>query len=234
MGATAWVEDLRAVAFDLDNTLWAVEPVIARAEARLQEWLATHCPRIASAVSVDAMRAAREALAQAEPHNAHDFTYLRITTLERLAREHGYEPAIAARAFEVFFAARNEVDPFAEVHVALARLRERYALATLSNGNADLGRIGMDHLFQVSLNARQIGAGKPHPRCFERLATELDLPPGAILYVGDDPWLDVHAARASGLKTAWMNRSGHAWPGTIESADLVVRDCAELAARLGA
>ncbi len=234
MGATAWLEQVRAVAFDLDNTLWEVEPVIARAEARLQDWLAEHSPRIAAAVSVDAMRAAREALAQAEPHNAHDFTYLRIATLERLAREHGYDPGIAVHAFEVFFAARNEVDPFAEVHAALARLRERYALATLSNGNADLGRIGMDHLFQVTLNARQIGVGKPHPRCFERLAAELDLPPGAILYVGDDPWLDVHAARTSGLKTAWMNRREHVWPETIAGADLVVRDCAELAARLGA
>ena len=68
----------------------------------------------------------------------------------------------------------------------LARLRQRYRLATLSNGNADLAHIGLDQAFTVSLNARQIGAAKPHRRCFERLARELGLAPQAILHVGDD------------------------------------------------
>ena len=95
-------------------------------------------------------------------------------------------------------------------------------------------RIGLDHVFTVSLNARQIGAAKPHPRCFERLAQELALDPGAIAYVGDDPQLDVAAARAAGLRTVWMNRRAHAWPQELPPADLTVRDCAQLAAALRA
>jgi hypothetical protein len=102
----------------------------------------------------------------------------------------------------------------------------------LSNGNADLGRIGLEHLFAVSLNARQLGAAKPARQCFERLAAELALPPGELLYVGDDAHLDVLAARAAGLKTAWMNRSGAPWPAQLPPADLTVRDCLELAQRL--
>ena len=93
------------------------------------------------------MRRAREELARREPHNAHDFTYLRTAALARHAREHGYDEAVAAHAFEVFLAARCEVELFADVLPGLTRLKGRYALATLSNGNADLGRIGLEHLF---------------------------------------------------------------------------------------
>ncbi len=221
--------DIRAVAFDLDDTLWDVGPVIVRAEQRLQDWLREHCPRIVERVSREDMRAARERLARSEPHNAHDFTYLRITALATHARDCGYGEEVAARAFEVFFAARNELQLYADVQPALERLRARYRLASLSNGNADLELIGLASLFSVSLNARQIGAAKPHPRCFLQLARDLHLEPRNILYVGDDPFLDIEAARAAGLCTAWMNRSAAPWPSGLEPADLDVADCLRLA-----
>jgi 2-haloalkanoic acid dehalogenase type II len=212
------LDNVRAVAFDLDNTLWDIDPVIERAEARLHAWLHEHCPRIPERVSLADMRAAREALAREEPHNAHDFTYLRVTALARHARECGYEEEVAHRAFEVFFAARNELDLFADVRPALERLRSRYQLATFSNGNADLARVGLAEFFAVSLNARQVGVGKPHPRCFERIAEELRVAPGEIVYVGDDPVLDVEASRAAGMRSAWVNRFDQQWPDTLASS----------------
>jgi len=179
------------------------------------------------------MRAAREELARAEPHNAHDVTYLRLTALERHARECGYGAEVAARAFEVFLAARCEVEVLPDVRPGLARLGRAYTLASLSNGNADLARIGLDRAFALSLNARQIGAGKPERRCFEQLAYGLGLAPRHLLYVGDDPWLDAAAARAAGCRSAWMNRRAADWPAELAPPDLTVRDCTELAALLG-
>ncbi|MGH8258421.1 MAG: HAD family hydrolase [Steroidobacteraceae bacterium] len=224
---------IRAVAFDLDNTLWDVEPVIERAERLVIEWLHEHCPRIPERVSLADMRIAREQLIRDEPERAHDFTYIRTAALARHARECGYDEAIAERAFEVFFRARNELDLYDDVRPGLDRLSGRYALATLSNGNADLALIGFTEPFAVSLNARQIGAAKPDRRCFERLAGSLGLEPAAILYVGDDPWLDVEAARRAGLRTAWMSRRGGAWPKEIAAPDLTVSDCIALADALG-
>jgi putative hydrolase of the HAD superfamily len=227
-------DSLRAVVFDLDNTLWDVDPVIARAEELWLAWLRENCPRIPQRLSLDDMRAARLELAAREPHNAHDFTYLRITSLAQHARECGYEEGIAEQAFEIFFAARNQVEMFPDVRIALQRLRARYALGSLSNGNADLGRIGVADLFDVSLNARSIGAAKPARRCFEHLVDALHLEPQQVIYVGDDPLLDVEAARAAGLRTAWMNRTGQLWPAHLVPADIQVIDCIELADRLGA
>ncbi len=226
------LEDVRAIAFDLDNTLWDIEPVLARAERRLSEWMREHCPRIPERVSVEDMRSAREQLARDEPDRAHDLTYLRTAVLARHALACGYDEEMAARAFQVFFAARNELEPFEDVRPALRRLQMRYTLATLSNGNADLTRIGLAGLFALSLNARQIGVAKPHPRCFQRLAQDLHLDPRSILYAGDDPLLDVQAARASGLRTAWINRRGARWPSEVAAPDVTAADCLELADRL--
>jgi putative hydrolase of the HAD superfamily len=227
------LDDVRAIAFDLDNTLWDVEPVLARAEATLQAWLAEHGPRIIRQLTPQAMRRAREELAQREPHNAHDVTYLRLTALGAHAREHGYDETLAQQAFAVFLKARNEVEVFADVLPALVRLQRRFKLGSLSNGNADLKHIGLDHLFAVSLSARELGAGKPERRCFERLASELDCRAHQILYVGDEPLLDVVAARAAGFGTVWMNRRALPWPQELAPADLNVSDCSQLATRLG-
>ena len=225
---------IRAVAFDLDNTLWDVDPVLARAEARWLQWLQENCPRIPERLTLDELRASRLALAAREPHNAHDFTYLRIASLAQHARECGYHESISEQAFEIFIAERNVIELFPDVRPGFARLSKRYALASLSNGNADLARIGVADLFSVSLNARGIGAAKPDRRCFEHLVQDLNLAPQEVIYVGDDPLLDVEAARVAGLLTAWMNRTGQPWPATVEPADFNVADCLDLAVLLWA
>ncbi len=225
-------DHISALAFDLDNTLWAVEPVIERAEQRLFAWLRVHYPRIPELHSIEAMRTARYELARAEPQHAHDYTWLRVESLARHARACGYEGPVAEEAFEVFFAARNELETFPDVRPALARLREKYVLATLSNGNADLQRIGLADSFKVSLNARGVGCAKPDRRAFEALGAALVLEPAQVAYVGDDPFLDIEGARKAGLHTIWVNRNEATWPDTVARPDLAVRDCAELAERL--
>lgn len=206
--------------------------MIVRAERRLRDWLRQHCPRIPERFSQEDMRSARVALAADEPHRAHDLTYLRRAALARHARECGYSESVVDHAFEVFFTARNELTPFSDVVPALERLKGRYALATLSNGNADLRRIGLADYFVASLCAREVGAAKPDPRCFATLTEALNLAPQEVLYVGDDPVHDVQGARDAGLRCAWMNRTGMPWPADLRRAEFEVRSCAQLAARL--
>ena len=74
---------VRAVCFDLDNTLWEIEPVLLRAERILADWLRDRYPRIQEQFSAADMLALRQALSRDEPHRAHDFTYLRRETLAR-------------------------------------------------------------------------------------------------------------------------------------------------------
>jgi putative hydrolase of the HAD superfamily len=219
---------IRAICFDLDDTLWAIEPVLERAERILADWMRARYPRIPQRYSCADIRAARAALLQELPERAHDLTYMRVETLARLAESVGYERDVARDAFAVWHTARNRCEPFADVLPALENLQVSYRLATLSNGNAHLQTIGIAHHFEVSLHAAQLGCAKPDSRAYSALAAALTLEPGEILFVGDDPHADVAGPRSSGMQTVWVNRRGLAWPAELPAADHVVTDFREL------
>lgn len=227
---------VRAICFDLDNTLWEIEPVLLRAEAILADWLRDRYPRIPERFSAAEMLAMRAALLRDEPHQAHDLTYLRRETLARAAASAGYDPAscaaIAHAAFDAWHAARNQLTPYSETLPALERLKTRFRLATLTNGNADLARIGLAHHFEVSLNAGLLGCAKPDPRAYAALAEALTLSPSEILFVGDEPHADVLGPRAAGMHTVWVNRLGSEWPDSLSAADASVVHIGELEALL--
>jgi FMN hydrolase / 5-amino-6-(5-phospho-D-ribitylamino)uracil phosphatase len=226
------LKPVRAICFDLDNTLWDVEPVLLRAERILADWLHRRYPKIPQRFSPAETLALRAALLREQPGMGHDFTFLRRETLARIAAAAGYDRAIAHEAFAVWHAARNEVAPFAEVIPALERLKARYRLATLTNGNADLQAIGLAHHFEVTLHAAALGCAKPDARTYRALADALTLKPAEILFVGDEPHADVVGPRTAGMQTVWVNRAGVVWPDALPAADADIAGLDELAALL--
>ncbi len=96
----------------------------------------------------------------------------------------------------MFFAERNRVEFYDDVLPALRRLRSRYRLFALSNGNADLGRCGIAHLFDGHITARSAGAAKPDARIFAALLQEAGVAAAQVLHIGDDPLADVVGRRA--------------------------------------
>jgi putative hydrolase of the HAD superfamily len=219
---------VRAICFDLDNTLWEIEPVLNRAERILTDWLERRYPRIPERFTRAQMLEKRAALLVEQPHQAHDLSFLRRETLARCAAEVGYKRDIAHEAFELWHAARNQVEPYEEVLSALGNLKARFRLATLTNGNADLVAIGLAHHFEVSLSAGALGCAKPDPRAYAALANALTLKPAEILFVGDEPHADVVGPRAAGMQTVWVNRGGVVWDDALPAADASVTDLAGL------
>jgi putative hydrolase of the HAD superfamily len=216
----------RVLSLDLDDTLWPVEPVIAAAEAELLAWLRHRCPR---AADIEVMRALRATVAAQFPERSHDLTFLRRHALGMQLLEAGYDEIHADAAFEVFYAARNRVSFYPDVHTALARLGKRHRLFALSNGNADLERCGIAHFFAGHISARDAGAAKPDARIFAALAAHAGVAPADVVHVGDDPLADVVGARAAGMQAVWLNRSGREWPSQWPPPDRTVKSLDELA-----
>jgi putative hydrolase of the HAD superfamily len=219
---------VRAICFDLDNTLWDVWPVIIRAEQKMYDFLAQRYPRVVATMTLEMMRSAREQTAAAYPQMAHDFTFLRMQTLRDHAREFGYAEAMAEEAFDAFIRARNEVDLYADVLPALEQLRGRYRLFTASNGNADLAKIGLAHFFERTIAARHVGALKPDAAIFHKVIEGTDLQAADVVYVGDDPHLDVEGARGAGMQSIWIDRQGVQWPPEIAPPAHTIRSLTDL------
>jgi len=222
------MQSVKAVCLDLDDTLWPVAPAIEAAERAMYDWLHLHCPRITACHDIDSMRAVRINVAEAHPDMRHDLTFLRMQAIRWHAQEAGYPDSVAEHAFRAFYAARNVVEPFADVGPALERLRERYRLMTLTNGNADLAVIGLSGFFEHSLGAREAGAAKPDRRIFEILLERAGLRADEMVYVGDDPHADVEGARRAGLHAVWVDRFSRAWPDSLDPPAYRVRNLREL------
>ena len=221
--------DIRAITLDLDDTIWPIAPAIDRAEAALDAWLLEHAPRAAQRWPLQARRALRDEVDAEHPQYSHDFTRQRLITLERMLRESGEDVALVDAAFEAYFAARCEVEHYDDSVEALQRLAARVPLAALSNGNACLNRIGLMHLFQFQLGAREHGAAKPATSIFHAACRELDVAPAKVLHVGDDVELDVVGAARAGLRSCWINREGRAWRRDDLRPDLEFPDLTALA-----
>lgn len=220
---------VRAITLDLDDTVWPFAPVAERIERVLDDWLRAHSPPTAGMFPVEAMRALRERVRRANPQLEHDLSALRRRTLEVALRDSGADPALLEPAYEAFYAARNEVEHYPDSLEALARIGARVPVAALTNGNADLGRIGIAGHFAFQLGAREHGRAKPSPCIFHAACARLGCAHGEVLHVGDHIEADVAGAARAGLRSCWINREGRRWEHPELSPDLEFDSLAGLA-----
>ena len=223
--------NVRCVTFDLDDTLWAVGPVIIRAERIFYAWLEENYSRITAHYTHDALRDHRREHFRSLPELAHDLTTLRKLWLEGIAADFGYPSSMVEPAFEVFWKLRNAVELFPHATPLLDALKGRYTLGAITNGNADVAQIGIDHYFDFVVTSESVGAAKPEPAIFEAALDSANVAPGHVVHIGDDPRRDVLGAQAAGMRSIWYNPTFEMWPGG-EPPDAVVRTLAEIDAVL--
>src|SRR3546814_328488 len=245
---------VRAITLDLDDTIWPLATVMVRAEPVLDAWLREHAPRTAARWTLEARLARRGGVAPREgsggqmgdgreclgvvvtgkPSLANYCTRQLMWTLEQMLGESGDEFALVQPAVDAFCAARCEVEHYEDSLDALQRLSARVPLAALSNGNADLQRIGLMHVFRFQLGAREHGAAKPHASIFHAACERLECAPDEVLHVGDDVEMDVLGAHRAGLRSCWINRVDcdgvyREWPHADIRPDLEFSSLAALA-----
>lgn len=206
---------IKAVLFDLDDTLWPIMPVIQNAEMVLWDWLCIHAPITTSRFTINSLRAQRMALMPTNPRYQFDVWSLRHRVMSKALAECNEDPALADQAMAVFSEARNLVTLFDDVEPSLQRLRGKFTLGTISNGFADLHAIGLASHFAVSVAAHKIGIGKPDPAIFLHTCEQLQIAPADAVYVGDDLQLDIEGAQKTGMRAIWMNRYEQAAPAHI-------------------
>ena len=136
----------------------------------------------------------------------------------------------------------HRLDPWPDAVAGLTRLKRRYVLATLSNGNIALmvnmaKRVGLP--WDTILGAEIARAYKPQPEAYLRSADALGLRPEQCLMVAAHP-NDLAAAARCGLRTAYVPRPLERGPGRAPAAlepaqpfDVVAGDFVELAEKLG-
>jgi putative hydrolase of the HAD superfamily len=225
------ISKIRAITLDLDDTLWPVWPTIGRAEAVLQAWLSAHAPGTAALSADLALKQSIRAEVNARhADRAHDLSFLRLQSIRALLQQAGDPVHLAEAAFEVFFAERQRVDLFEDALPALAFWSAKYPIVALSNGNADVHRVGIGQHFHASVSAQSLGVAKPDLRIFVAGAAAAGVQLHEVLHIGDDAHADCVGALAAGMQVAWLNRKGHDWTHGDTRPHLEVRDLHALCA----
>jgi len=231
-GRAIVIPDVRAVSLDLDDTLWETGPVIRRAEEELFRWLARHYPRMVRGKTPESLHREAKAFSAAHSEIRHDRSELRRRFLRRLALESAYADDFVESAFRVFWEARNRLVVFDDVIPTLERLAARYPLVAITNGNADIGRAGLGHLFRASISSEAAGVAKPDPEIFRQAVERVGVEASHLVHVGDDPEHDVAGARRAGAWSVWVEPGDREWPLKGARPHAVIRRVGELPALL--
>jgi len=121
--------------------------------------------------------------------------------------------------------------PFPEVPAALARLKTRYQLAVLSNGDPDMLEAASGHhgiAFDAVISVAVARAFKPHVATYTKAAEILGVRLPAVLFVANHAF-DCIGAKSAGMRTAFIDRRRRPFGVTPHQPDLIVPTMRELA-----
>lgn len=211
---------IRAITLDLDDTLWPFAPIGVRVEQTLDAFLRTHSPATADMYPIEKMRDLRTRVFAENAHLVHDMSALRQLTIEHALRDSGGDLGLLDAAYEVFYAERNKVEYYPDSLAALERIAAQVPVAAVTNGNADLDRVGIGHLFAFTLGSREHGVAKPDASIFHAACDRLSCAHGDVLHDGDHIEMDVAGAARAGLRTCWINREDRRWEHPTLAPDL--------------
>jgi HAD superfamily hydrolase (TIGR01549 family) len=209
------------ITFDLDNTLWDVDEVIRNAERVTRQWFDARIPELYATLKQEDFMAIRQRIVVDRPELAHNLSRIRETVFEHAISSVGRNPdesrRLASEAFQLFLAERHKVSFYEDALEILERLARRHQLGALTNGNADIARLGLDRFFRFAFSAADVGAAKPAPEMFRAALLHTSVMEHQMIHVGDNPIDDIRGAADLGIPTIWVNfeaRNSEAPPAT--------------------
>ncbi len=146
-------------------------------------------------------------------------------TLERAGVPHTQEEV------KKLVAEIERLTPFPDVVEALARLKKKYRLAILSNGDPDMLEAIKPHLgiaFDRIISVAEAGCFKPHAAAYRKAAEIVAARPEEILFVANHAF-DCVGAKAFGMRAAFVDRRKRPFGDWPYQPDFVVADFRELA-----
>jgi len=202
------LQQIKAMSFDLDDTLYDNGPIVRRAEAWMHMHLRSQYAHITHLDDNAWLQLRRQVIYQ-QPNLRHDVSALRIACLTLLFLRHGYsEPDARCVAEDIFtqvLAVRSDFQVPAQTLAVLSQLASQIPLIAVTNGNVDTDKIGLTPFFTAVIKPGNGLRMKPYPDLFALAAETLALPPQHILHVGDNLNSDVAGAVTNGFMAAWFN-----------------------------
>jgi putative hydrolase of the HAD superfamily len=217
---------IKAISFDLDDTLYNNLPVMLAIEPKMQDYFrarfAILSPQLNKTFDRYFWASYRYQAIEIDKNIGHDVAKLRFETyrLGFLAQNITAQQAVieAHAGVAYFVKLRSDFSIPTESHNVLLSLGKTLPIVAISNGNVDTKALGIDHYFQHIYHAgfqqsdtdspEQLLRQKPANDMFRLALEQLAISPKELLHVGDCGFADVYGALNAGCQTAWLPKYG--------------------------
>ncbi|MBT5923446.1 MAG: HAD family hydrolase [Cellvibrionales bacterium] len=210
---------IKAITFDLDDTLWPLKPTLIHAENETYEWLKINAEPLTNQFSLADISEFRFKLFNDDVRFKNQISLVRKETIKAFALRSHYTEAeaieLAEQAFSVHYQLRQKVNCYEGVEELLSTLSKQHVLGTISNGNADVKQTCIGHHFSFALSAEHINSSKPDALIFNTALSHIEnlmgqrLDPSEVAHVGDDFLCDIVGAKRAQFKAIWLEGHGH-------------------------
>jgi len=216
---------IKAISFDLDDTLYSNRPLMLAINKKMIVYFA-QLPVLQNKLSHQQLAHHEQGLGarfwfqfrkqaiRKQPNLVHDVVQVRLVSyrlgLLSLGLDVDTAEQAAQAALNYFIKLRSDFTIPKISHDLLTALSNKYPLVAISNGNVDTNIIGIDHYFQHIYHAGYQADGsllkqKPERNMFDKACAQLAIKPAELLHVGDCGRADIQGALIAGCQAAWLN-----------------------------
>ena len=214
------LSQVKAISFDLDDTLYSNKPVMEAIEKKMIAYFASL--NVVNVQEADKSQlldykfwfAFRQQAVKHQPDLAHDVVKVRLVTYRLGFISLGYAENEAEKeaqaALDYFISLRSDFAvPESSLNL-LKTLSKKYPLIAISNGNVDTKTLGISEYFQHIFHAGWQSDGallrqKPCSDMFKVACQHINIKPSELLHVGDCGRADIQGALLAGCQAAWLS-----------------------------
>jgi len=206
---------IKLITFDLDDTFWDVRSVMMNAEKNSRKWTEDKIGEKINWGSFEDFMQIRNELIKEDSSLEYDLGMLRKKIIAHHTKKYfknrkDFDEFIED-AYKFFLRQRHKVTFFKDVIAVLEKLFSKYKLGVLTNGNADINKLEIGHLFNFSISSTDVKSNKPNQGHFLRARELSQIDFNNTLHVGDHPLNDIWGARQLGINTMWFNLNNIDW-----------------------
>jgi HAD superfamily hydrolase (TIGR01549 family) len=212
--------EVKAISFDLDDTLYSNKPVMQSIEKKMIAYF-SQLPVLKNDISnqhkpLDAhfWFQFRNQAILTQPNLVHDVGQVRLVSYQLGFLSLGLSEELAQKqaqaALDYFVKLRSDFIVPEQTIKLLATLSRKLPLIAITNGNVDTNALGISQYFQHIYHAGWQADGgllkqKPESDMFTIACQQLEIKSSQLLHVGDCGRADIQGALRADCQTAWLS-----------------------------
>ena len=206
---------IQLITFDLDDTFWDIKSTIINAEMNSRKWSEDRIGEKIEWGTFEDFMQIRNELVKEDPSLEYDLGMLRKKIIAHHTKKFFKNTKdlneFIEDAYNFFLGERHKVTFYDDVVEVLEELSSKYKLGVLTNGNADVNKLKIGHLFDFSISSMDVKSNKPGKSHFVKARELSKVDFKDTLHVGDHQVNDVLGARDLGINTIWFNLNNVKW-----------------------